>query len=153
LPARSAPRALESRVLYAIERRAARPWWLRSFAQWPAGARAGFIGLSVLLVGLGAWGGDWIGAALRSLRSSDTLPVNPAHHLLTALAAVEQLGALLASIVPSSWLHTALVAGATLYVTLLALGALAYRLLFVGSHKDVPALLSGGLASSNGRYS
>jgi len=153
LPPRPAPRGLESRVLREIERRAARPWWLRSFGQWPAGARAGFVGLSVVLVGLGVLGDDWIGAALRYWQASGTVSMMPVHHVLAALTAVEQLGTLFASIVPASWLHTALLAGALLYVCLFALGALAYRLLFVGSHKDGPAPLSRGLAPSNGRYS
>ena len=39
LPDRPAPRSLESRVLAAIEARAALPWWKQSFAQWPVAAR------------------------------------------------------------------------------------------------------------------
>ncbi|HEX4242472.1 MAG TPA: hypothetical protein VHZ53_13760 [Steroidobacteraceae bacterium] len=153
LPPRPAPRGLEARILRELGRRAARPWWLRSFGQWPSGARAVFVCLSVVLVGLGVLGGDWISGAVRSLQAYGAADVTPAHHVLTALTAVEQLGTLFASIVPSAWLHTALLAGAVLYVTLLGLGALAYRLLFVDFHKDGLAPLSGGLASSNGRYS
>jgi len=43
LAARRAPHTLESRVLGELARRAAQPWWRRSFGHWPAFARAGFI--------------------------------------------------------------------------------------------------------------
>jgi hypothetical protein len=41
-PVRRAPSSLESRVLREIGRRAALPWWRRSFSRWPRIARAGF---------------------------------------------------------------------------------------------------------------
>src|SRR4051794_8580369 len=59
LPSRHAPRSLEQRVLAEIERRAALPWWRKSFAHWPVAARAGFIlvsaGFAKLAIMLGVW--------------------------------------------------------------------------------------------------
>lgn len=43
LPERSAPPSLENRVCAEIARRAARPWWRRSYSFWPAAARCAFI--------------------------------------------------------------------------------------------------------------
>jgi hypothetical protein len=43
LPLRRAPHTLEARVLGELERRAARPWWCRSFTHWPNIARLGFL--------------------------------------------------------------------------------------------------------------
>ena len=51
-PDRPAPVDLEARVLAAIARGAALPWWRRSFAHWPAAARFGFVGLCAALTGL-----------------------------------------------------------------------------------------------------
>jgi hypothetical protein len=42
LPDRKAPAGLEARVLAEIGRRAALPWWRKSFAHWPSAVRAGF---------------------------------------------------------------------------------------------------------------
>ena len=43
LPPRRAPRTLELRVLAELERRAAQPWWHKSYAHWPSPVRAGFL--------------------------------------------------------------------------------------------------------------
>jgi hypothetical protein len=42
-PALRAPATLSARVLAEIERRAALPWWRRSFNHWPVPVRAGFV--------------------------------------------------------------------------------------------------------------
>jgi hypothetical protein len=48
-PARRAPRTLESRVVAELARRAALPWWHKSYAHWPAVVRGGFFVLSALV--------------------------------------------------------------------------------------------------------
>ncbi|MDP3073323.1 MAG: hypothetical protein Q8N18_23735 [Opitutaceae bacterium] len=50
LPPRRAPFALEQRVRAEIARRAARPWWRRSFAHWPGPVQVGFVAVSALAV-------------------------------------------------------------------------------------------------------
>ena len=52
LPERKAPAGLEGRVLAELARRAALPWWRKSFAHWPAAIRAGFFAGSVLAAAL-----------------------------------------------------------------------------------------------------
>ena len=56
LPDRKAPAGLEARVLAEISRRAALPWWRKSFAHWPVAVRLGFLILSarVAAVAVGA---------------------------------------------------------------------------------------------------
>jgi hypothetical protein len=42
IPDRKAPACLEARVLAELNRRASLPWWRRSYAYWPSGARVAF---------------------------------------------------------------------------------------------------------------
>src|SRR5476649_1202935 len=72
-PARRAPRSLEQRVLAELERRAALPWWRRSFAHWPLPARAGFLVICAALIGLAFVGGAAAMDSLRSLNDSGAL--------------------------------------------------------------------------------
>lgn len=55
LPARRAPRSLESRVLAELERRAAQPWWRKSFAYWPLAARGAFLVVSAAFAAALVW--------------------------------------------------------------------------------------------------
>src|SRR5688572_3554534 len=59
LPPRPAPRSLEERVFAELARRAALPWWKKSFAHWPMPARAvllvACIGTAKLAVMAGVW--------------------------------------------------------------------------------------------------
>ena len=50
LPLRRAPHTLESRVFAELERRAALPWWRRSFAHWPLPARSAFLVICIALI-------------------------------------------------------------------------------------------------------
>lgn len=106
LPLRRAPRRLESRVLGELRLRAARPWWRRSFAQWPSLARRSLIGLCAVLTGVTLLDAPWTLAPTKSL-------------------------ALLGRNMPPSWLDIGLAVGAMLYVTLFGLGAAAYRTLYL----------------------
>jgi hypothetical protein len=48
LPDRKAPSGLEVRVLAELSRRAALPWWRKSFAHWPSAIRISFFAFSAL---------------------------------------------------------------------------------------------------------
>ena len=76
LPLRRAPPALQSHVLEELQRRAALPWWRRSFAHWPSAARAGFVLVCLALVGMVILGGDWTAATVRSLHASGALSLS-----------------------------------------------------------------------------
>ena len=93
LPARRAPRSLETRVMAEISRRQALPWWHRSWAYWPAGIRWTFLVLSAavaaviifgsvnLLQGAGEDKAAYALAATRAVR-------DPTLHVLAARAAL-----------------------------------------------------------------
>jgi hypothetical protein len=129
LPPRRAPGSLEQRVLAEIERRAALPWWRKSFAHWPMAARAAFIVLSAGVVKLALLAGVWVMAGF------DTAQFHEAFN--TKLGWVESGVAVFDAIagffdiilrnIPPLWFYgTLAVIGAT-YFTLFGLGAAAWR--------------------------
>lgn len=133
LPLRPAPTSLETRVLGELERRAALPWWRRSFAQWPQSARAAFVLMCGALVALAFPGGDWAAAGLRSLHVSGALSMPWAQQATALAGAASELGASLARAVPAHWVYGGLAVSAALYAALFGLGAAAYRTLYLDS--------------------
>jgi hypothetical protein len=130
LPPRQAPPTLESRVLQALERQAARPWWQRGFGRWPWGLRVAFGSICVAL------------GALTIPSSSRVLAEFGAFHALMlpwlqqALAVTDTVRAVTGSFtrsVPADWLYVGLGASAALYAALFGLAIAAYRLLYVHS--------------------
>jgi hypothetical protein len=133
LPARRAPRTLESRVRGEIERRTAPPWWRRSFAHWPVFARAGFVATCGALAVLALLGGSRLGSAIGSFQDA-----GPAHAWVRPAAAITgaagNFAASLASTISPAWLYGGLTAAVLLYVLLFGLGAAAYRMLYLQPH-------------------
>jgi hypothetical protein len=123
LPLRRAPPTLESRVIRELDRRAALPWWRRSFVHWPLFARAGFLVICAALIRLAFLGGTTAVTGLRSL--SWVREVGG----LTASAA--NLIAALARIQPPNWVYAGIAACAVLYAVLFGLGAAVYRALYL----------------------
>ncbi len=130
LPLRRAPSTLESRVFGELARRAALPWWRRSFADWPMGPRIAFILLSVALIGATFLGGISAVAGVRSLNEVGALLLSWMQPALVVMASVGGLAALLVRVIPPLWLYGSLAVGAMLYVILFGLGAAAYRMLY-----------------------
>jgi hypothetical protein len=122
LPLRRAPATLESRVMGELERRAALPWWRRSFAHWPLAARCLFVVICASLV-LGALGGT---AAVANVHSLSWL--REAGGLLMSLGYV---AALLKSAAVPSWIYGGIAVCAVLYAVLFGLGAAVYRTLYL----------------------
>jgi hypothetical protein len=129
LPPRRAPVALEERVLAEIARRAAMPWWRKSYAHWPLVARCAF------LLGSGAVLKGVIMAAVWVLVGFETASYHEAFassfpwiNTISALAGslVEYLGAVLAAI-PRFWLYAGVICVTAMYATLFGVGAFAYR--------------------------
>ena len=138
-PLRRAPSSLESRVLREIDRRAALPWWRRSFSRWPGLARAGFTltcGSIVAAVLAATWpwarGGVLAAAGVWSAGSPLSLPW--ARSALTLVDVVQELHAALVRVIPPEWLYAAVAAGAMLYAALFGLGVAAYRTLYLNPH-------------------
>jgi hypothetical protein len=122
LPLRRAPATLESRVIGELERRAALPWWRRSFAHWPLAARSLFVVICASLV-LGALGGT---AAVANVHSLSWL--REAGGLLMSLGYV---AALLKPATLPSWIYGGIAVCAVLYAVLFGLGAAVYRTLYL----------------------
>jgi hypothetical protein len=123
LPLRRAPATLESRVFGELERRAALPWWRRSFAHWPPPARAAFLVICGALIKLAFMGGATAVAGARSLswtREAGML-----------VAAAGNLAALLEHTPPPAWVSEAIAVCAVLYAILFGLGAAVYRALYL----------------------
>jgi len=123
LPLRLAPRTLEIRVIRELERRAALPWWRRSFAHWPLPARVGFLVICGALISVALVGGATAVTGIRSLSWVRELGG------LTASAA--NLVAALAGIQPPTWAYAAMAVCAVLYAILFGLGAAVYRALYL----------------------
>ena len=129
LPDRRAPASLETRVLAALERQAAIPWWHRSWNYWPQGVRALF------LVFCGAVAAGLVLASLPGPAGLESAQVQ--HTFGPALALVDGLVAagrwladftdLLLRQIPTWWLYGAVAFVAGLYAMLFGLGAAAYR--------------------------
>ena len=122
LPLRRAPATLEPRVIGELQRRAALPWWRRSFAHWPLAARCVFVVICAGLV-LGALGGT---AAVANVHSLSWL--REAGGLLMSLGYV---AALLEPAALPSWIYGGIGVCAVLYAVLFGLGAAVYRTLYL----------------------
>ena len=123
LPLRRAPPTLESRVLCELQRRAALPWWRRSFAHWPLPARAVFVVICGALIRLAFLGGA---AAV-----AGALSLSWAREIGVLMASGGNLATLLARTLPVSWLYEGIAACAVLYAVLFGLGAAVYRTLYL----------------------
>lgn len=131
LPNRKAPPGLEARVMAELSRRAALPWWRKSFAHWPSAIRICFLGLSVIAAAL------LVAGFVMFTRSPGALVLSgPVENVRgwfflardIALSARERAGSLVTSI-PPLWLYGGIALAATSYATLAAFGAATYRVL------------------------
>jgi hypothetical protein len=125
LPQRRAPATLELRVLGELERRAALPWWRRSFGHWPLAARAAFVVLCGVLIRLAFIGGAMAIDAIRSL--------SWAHDALAVIGWAADLAAVVAHFAPPAWAYEIIALCAALYAILFGLGAFGYRSLYLQS--------------------
>jgi hypothetical protein len=122
LPPRHAPPTLESRVVGALMRRVALPWWRQNFAHWPGYARTLFFAVCGALIGMAFAGSAWIVAGAGSVRAW--------HQASAVVAATAALSGSLLRAVPPAWLYEGAAVAAVLYALLFALGAAAYRTLW-----------------------
>jgi hypothetical protein len=130
LPLRHAPPTLEARVIDELERRAALPWWRRSFAHWPLLARAAFLVLCGALIRLAFLGGAAAVAGVDSL-----VWARQAGILVMSLG---NLAAAIARISPPHWLYEGAAVCGALYAVLFGLGAVVYRLLYLQTKASDP---------------
>jgi hypothetical protein len=123
LPLRRAPSSVEDRVWSELARLASLPWWRRSFLHWPVAARAMFFLFSAGACAITVIGGTRVVAGFSSVR-------HLGNSLMWLITAADALGSLTRAL-PSIWLYEGLAAAAVLYGMLFALGAAAYRTLYL----------------------
>jgi len=123
-PLERAPRGLESRVFAEIERRAALPWWRKSFSSWPIAARLAFLAASVGFVKLSLDAAIWLVSPFETTTSPLDLPPEMSW-IQTVIAAL----ALTVRSLPPTWLYGAIGLLAITYAALFGVGATVYRTL------------------------
>jgi len=131
LPLRRAPPTLEARVYGELSRRAALPWWRRSFAHWPHPARAAFLVTCGALMMLAFVGGDAAVERARSLHDSGALSLIWVHQAAGLVGSAVNLASLVTRAVPAAWIYLGIAVGALLYAALFGLGAAVYRTLYL----------------------
>jgi hypothetical protein len=136
LPPRRAPASLEARILNELERRAALPWWRRSFMHWPAPARIAFLVTCTALVALVFVVGAAGVTSLRSLLESVAVSLPWAREIGALAVSAGNVITLLARTVPVTWLYQGIVVCAVLYAVLFGLGAVVYRTLYLQPLND-----------------
>jgi len=123
MPLRRAPPTLEQRVFGELARRESLPWWRRSFVHWPRFARATFVlicgGLSALAFQGAAWVVEGIGS------------VPELRQFWAFVGTAAELSGSLVRAIPAVWLYDGIAVAAVLYTLLFALGATAYRTLYL----------------------
>jgi hypothetical protein len=134
VPDRKAPAGMELRILAEITRRAALPWWRKSYAHWPLAFRASFFVVSAVAAAL------LVSGLILVSRSSGAQGLaggvaQPFAWLVSARAVVEAVNTnvrhLIASI-PPIWLYGVVGGVAFGYAALAAISAAAYRALSFG---------------------
>src|SRR4051812_44679146 len=131
-PLRRAPQTLESRVLAELARRAALPWWHKSYAHWPSAVRGWFFVLSALLVAV------FVAGAFLLTRETD--PAALADGIVgrfTWLALAQEVvttvldtALVLWRAIPSVWLYSLAAMIGIGSATLVGIGGATYRAFF-----------------------
>ncbi len=129
LPDRKAPAGFEGRVLAELARRAALPWWRKSFAHWPSFVRMGFVAGSAvaalaLVYGLFALGGSRGALQVAGGISNSLAWIAFARDIVSTFDGKVRM---LIAAVPPLWLYGAAGTVAICYAALAAIGAATYR--------------------------
>jgi hypothetical protein len=132
LPSRRAPGTIEHRVLMELQRRAALPWWRKSFVHWPVAARAGFIVLSAGVVKLALLAAVWVMAGFDTAQFSDAFATQFSwmDSGFAVVHAVTGFFDIILRNIPPLWLYGGIAFIGAMYVTLFGVGAAAYRTLY-----------------------
>jgi hypothetical protein len=134
IPDRQAPSRLEGRVLLELNRRAALPWWRKSFAYWPNSVRAVFFVGSAAAAAVVVVGVVQLGVTSGTSQLVTGF-VDRFAWVATSRNIAEAIGTkflLVISAIPPVWLYSAAGSVAFCYAALGALGAAFYRTLSFG---------------------
>jgi hypothetical protein len=123
LPPRRAPFSLEQRVRAEIARRAALPWWRRSFAGWPLPVKAAFLTLSAAMICALVV----VSGALPRPGGALAAPLAWLDAGLAIARAIGGAGETVLRSLPPLWLYGGLAFCAAAYAALMGLGAATWR--------------------------
>jgi hypothetical protein len=132
LPARKAPRGLESRVMAALEHRATVAWYYRSWSYWPAAVRAAFLAVATGVAGAAVtafslmWQGIDVGSVAREAGSR----FEGFTRLFNLGVWIVDFTTQVVGSIPPLWFYGGLATFVALYATFFGLGAAAYRTLY-----------------------
>jgi hypothetical protein len=130
-PMRRAPASLEARVFARIAEMEDVPWWRTGFSNWPVAARLALLvfllAVAKLTVDLAVWLFSGPTPVTHTVESSVTWARSTASLFSTLIS----IGHALASSIPSHWITLGLAFAAGMYFMLFALGATAYRTLYM----------------------
>lgn len=132
LPPQAAPDSLVARVQAELARRAALPWWRKSFLHWPVAARAVFVVVAGAVIKLLVTALVWVtsGLSAAQVRATFAPEMQWLYQAQTlAHSAAEGVSRVMA-VIPPGWLYGAAAIVIALYVALFGLGAAAYRTLY-----------------------
>lgn len=130
-PLRRAPASLEARVLARIGQQQALPWWRASFSHWPVAAR---LALLIALIVVAKFTLDvvvWMFSAPTPVNYTVESTVSWARSTASTFETLLGLCRSLFEVIPPHWITLALAFAAGMYVMLFALGATAYRTLYL----------------------
>ncbi len=132
LPVRRAPQALSARIVLELQRRAALPWWRKSFLHWPFTARVALVALCMGLANASIALLRWLSMEPRSVELSVVLsrPVTWTERFIETAHSMQAFLELVVRHLPAAWLYGGFLAVALLYVALFGIGAAAYRTLY-----------------------
>jgi hypothetical protein len=134
-PLLKAPQALQSRVWAELERRAALPWWHRSFRQWPMSIRIAFVLTALAVVWLILSANAWSQAthAATQLAAPVSGELTGLQHIAVLLSVLgslcRDLGAALLHRIPGLVLYGGIAVLIAMYATLAGISVAAYRTL------------------------
>lgn len=134
-PSIRAPQTLQARVWAELERRAALPWWHRSFRHWPISMRILFVLTALAAVWLVLSANAWSQAAdaATQLAAPVSSKLNWLQHLGAVLALLGSLyrdtAQTLLQRIPGVWLYGAIALIIAMYSMLAGIGVAAYRTL------------------------
>jgi hypothetical protein len=134
VPDRKAPAGMEARILAELSRRAALPWWRKSYAHWPVAIRAAFfvgsaIAAALLVAGLITFVRSTGAQDLSGDVSQPFAWLGSARDLVVSMNS--SIRRLIAAI-PPFWLYGVVGTIIVSYAALAAISAAAYRALSFG---------------------
>ena len=130
-PQLRAPASLEARVLARIEQQQAMPWWRASFSHWPLAARVALLvallAITKLTLDLVVWMFSGPTPVTHTVEKSVTWARSTAGVFETLFSLCQSLF----NVIPPHWITLGLAFAAGMYLMLFALGATAYRTLYL----------------------